>query len=36
MPTIRRTQVVVAGGGPVGAVAAAYLAKHGIDVILAE
>jgi 3-(3-hydroxy-phenyl)propionate hydroxylase len=36
MTTTRRTQVVVAGGGPVGAVAAAYLAHHGIDVVLAE
>ncbi|CCA91984.1 MULTISPECIES: NAD(P)/FAD-dependent oxidoreductase [unclassified Novosphingobium] len=36
MSSIRRTQVVVAGGGPVGSVAAAYLAKHGIDVVLAE
>lgn len=36
MTAIRRTQVVVAGGGPVGAVAAAYLARHGIDVVLAE
>ncbi|MEE4454012.1 FAD-dependent oxidoreductase [Novosphingobium resinovorum] len=36
MTTTRRTQVVVAGGGPVGAVAAAYLARHGIDVLLAE
>ncbi|WP_159981999.1 MULTISPECIES: NAD(P)/FAD-dependent oxidoreductase [unclassified Novosphingobium] len=36
MTTTRRTQVVVAGGGPVGAVAAAYLARHGIDVVLAE
>lgn len=36
MSTTRRTQVVIAGGGPVGSVAAAYLARHGIDVILAE
>ena len=36
MPTTRRTQVVIAGGGPVGSVAAAYLARHGIDVVLAE
>jgi 3-(3-hydroxy-phenyl)propionate hydroxylase len=34
--TTRRTQVVVAGAGPVGAVAATWLAKQGIDVILAE
>ncbi|WP_374408094.1 FAD-dependent oxidoreductase [Pelagerythrobacter sp.] len=32
----KRTQVLVAGGGPVGSVAAAYLAGQGIDVILAE
>lgn len=31
-----RVQVVVAGAGPVGAVAATYLAMNGIDVILAE
>lgn len=31
-----RTQVVVAGAGPVGAVAAMYLAMNGIDVLLAE
>jgi len=36
MSQILRTQVLIAGGGPVGSVAAAYLAKHGIDVILAE
>jgi 3-(3-hydroxy-phenyl)propionate hydroxylase len=36
MTSTRRTQVVVSGGGPVGAVAAAYLAQHGIDVVLAE
>ncbi|MFN3817813.1 FAD-dependent oxidoreductase [Blastomonas sp.] len=34
--TTRKTQVVVAGAGPVGAVAATWLAKQGIDVILAE
>jgi len=32
----RRTQVVVAGAGPVGSVAATYLSRQGIDVILAE
>ncbi|MAM59165.1 MAG: monooxygenase [Salinicola sp.] len=31
-----KTQVLVVGGGPVGSVAAAYLAQHGIDVVLAE
>lgn len=31
-----RAQVLVAGGGPVGSVAAAYLAMNGISVILAE
>lgn len=36
MQTTKRVQVVVAGGGPVGAVAATYLAMQGIDVILAE
>lgn len=36
MNTTRRTQVVVAGAGPVGSVAAAYLAQHGIDVVLCE
>ncbi len=35
MQTIR-TQVVVAGAGPVGAVAAYYLASQGIDVVLLE
>ncbi len=33
---IRSVQVVIAGAGPVGSVAAAYLAQHGIDVLLAE
>ena len=33
---IVRTQVLVAGGGPVGAVAAYRLAQMGIDVILLE
>jgi 3-(3-hydroxy-phenyl)propionate hydroxylase len=33
---MERAQVVIAGAGPVGCVAATYLAKHGIDVILAE
>jgi 3-(3-hydroxy-phenyl)propionate hydroxylase len=33
---MERVQVVIAGAGPVGCVAATYLAKHGIDVILAE
>lgn len=32
----KRVQVVVAGAGPVGAVAAMYLAMNGVDVILAE
>jgi 3-(3-hydroxy-phenyl)propionate hydroxylase len=36
MNTTRRTQVVVAGAGPVGSVAAAYLAQQGIDVVLCE
>lgn len=36
MQTTKRTQVVVAGAGPVGSVAAMYLAMNGIDVILAE
>lgn len=31
-----KTQVLVAGAGPVGSVVAAYLAQHGIDVILTE
>ena len=31
-----RAQVVIAGAGPVGCVAATYLAQRGIDVILAE
>lgn len=32
----KRVQVVIAGAGPVGCVAATYLAQKGIDVILAE
>jgi 3-(3-hydroxy-phenyl)propionate hydroxylase len=32
----KRVQVVVAGAGPVGCVAATYLAQQGIDVLLAE
>lgn len=31
-----RTQVVIAGAGPVGTVAAYYLARHGIDVLVLE
>ena len=31
-----RAQVIIAGAGPVGCVAATFLAQHGIDVILAE
>ncbi|WP_375395418.1 FAD-dependent oxidoreductase [uncultured Sphingomonas sp.] len=31
-----RVQVVIAGAGPVGCVAATYLAQRGVDVILAE
>ena len=31
-----RVQVVIAGAGPVGCVAATYLAQHGIDVLVAE
>ena len=31
-----RTQVVVAGAGPVGTVAAYYLASQGVDVVLLE
>jgi 3-(3-hydroxy-phenyl)propionate hydroxylase len=31
-----KTQVVVAGAGPVGTVMAYYLAKHGIDVVVLE
>jgi 3-(3-hydroxy-phenyl)propionate hydroxylase len=34
--TIKRTQVLIAGAGPVGCVAAMYLALRGIDVVLAE
>lgn len=33
---MKRTQVVVAGAGPVGTVAAFYLARHGIDVMVLE
>lgn len=33
---MERVQVVIAGAGPVGCVAATYLAKHGIDVLLVE
>jgi 3-(3-hydroxy-phenyl)propionate hydroxylase len=36
MTTTKRVQVVVAGAGPVGSVAAMYLAMNGIDVVLAE
>lgn len=36
MTTKMRVQVVVAGAGPVGSVAAMYLAMNGIDVVLAE
>ncbi|WP_232494647.1 FAD-dependent oxidoreductase [Novosphingobium kaempferiae] len=36
MTNIKRVQVVVAGAGPVGSVAAMYLAMNGVDVILAE
>lgn len=36
MPDVRRTQVLVAGAGPVGTFAAARLAQHGIDVLVAE
>jgi 2-polyprenyl-6-methoxyphenol hydroxylase and related FAD-dependent oxidoreductases len=32
----KRVQVVIAGAGPVGCVAATYLAQQGIDVMLAE
>jgi len=32
----KRVQVVIAGAGPVGSVAASYLAQNGIDVLLAE
>jgi 3-(3-hydroxy-phenyl)propionate hydroxylase len=34
--TLKRTQVVIAGAGPVGCVAAMYLAQRGIDVVLTE
>jgi 3-(3-hydroxy-phenyl)propionate hydroxylase len=33
---IEKVQVVIAGAGPVGSVAAAYLAQHGIEVLIAE
>jgi 3-(3-hydroxy-phenyl)propionate hydroxylase len=33
---MERAQVVIAGAGPVGCVAATYLAQRGVDVILAE
>tara|TARA_R110001606_G_scaffold83929_4_gene191086 strand:+ start:2869 stop:4074 length:1206 start_codon:yes stop_codon:yes gene_type:complete len=33
---MRRTRVVIAGAGPVGSVAASWLAQNGIDVVLAE
>ena len=33
---MERTQVLIAGAGPVGAVAAYYLAQNGIDVIVME
>ena len=33
---MERTQVLIAGAGPVGAVAAYYLAQNGIDVIIME
>lgn len=36
MTATKRTQVVIAGAGPVGSVAAMYLAQHGIDVVLAD
>lgn len=36
MTTKKRVQVVVAGAGPVGSVAAMYLAMNGVDVVLAE
>ncbi|MFC0204583.1 FAD-dependent oxidoreductase [Novosphingobium soli] len=36
MTITKRVQVVVAGAGPVGSVAAMYLAMNGVDVILAE
>ena len=31
-----KTQIVIAGAGPVGSVAAFYLASRGIDVVLLE
>jgi 3-(3-hydroxy-phenyl)propionate hydroxylase len=36
MTETKRVQVVVAGAGPVGAVAAMYLAMNGVDVVLTE
>ena len=33
---MKRTQVVISGAGPVGTVAAYYLARHGIDVVVME
>jgi 3-(3-hydroxy-phenyl)propionate hydroxylase len=32
----RRTQILIVGAGPVGTVAAYYLAKHGVDVLILE
>ncbi len=36
MPNISRVQVLIAGAGPVGSVAAMLLAREGVDVILVE
>jgi 3-(3-hydroxy-phenyl)propionate hydroxylase len=33
---VNRAEVVIAGAGPVGTVAASYLAQQGVDVILLE
>jgi 3-(3-hydroxy-phenyl)propionate hydroxylase len=33
---VPRTQVIITGAGPVGTVAAYYLARHGIDVVVLE
>lgn len=33
---MKKTNVVIVGAGPVGCIAAYYLAQHGVDVILAE